>query len=188
MSTLANRIRKAMPTPAKPVLNPVLSKAQADVDLWLNDLGVSEQVLDAAAEFVIALERAHLLRLRLALRHLASVSPQVMAFTGDEIPHGAAGTVIAAVEMVQSTLQTFYEQNLAAAADRINPKIHELTSVVNAELEKMFDQMEIARWAALEAAADEDLAAGRFKTFGSSAAAFAYLDRQAKKHDAALKS
>jgi len=177
-----------MPTPAKPALNPVLSKAQADVDLLLNDLGVSEQVLDATAKLANALERAHLLRLQFSLHHLASVSPQVMAFSGEEIPHGAAKTVIAAVEMAQSTLQASYEQNLAAAADRINPKIHELTGVVNAELEKMFDQIEIVRWAALEAAADEDLAAGRFKTFGSSAAAFAYLDRQAKKHDAAVKS
>lgn len=188
MSTIANRISKTSFTYAAPTLSPLLLKAQADVDLLLNDLGVSEQLLDATAKLANALEREHLLRLQFSLRYLASVSPQVMAFTGEEIPHGATKAVIAAVEMAQSSLQTAYEQNLSAAAGRINPKIHDLTNVVNAELEKMFDQLEVVRWAALEAEVDEDLAAGRFKTFGSASAAFAYLDKRAKKHTAKVNS
>lgn len=186
MTTIANRISKAIASSARPTLNPVLSKAKADVDMLLNDSGLSEQVLDATAKLANAIEREHLLRLQVSLHYLATVSASVMAFSGESIPHGAAKTVIAAVEVVQTSLQTNYEQNLTAAAGRINPKIHELTNVVNAELEKMFDQIETVRWAALEAAVDEDLAAGRFKTFGSASAAAAYLNNQAKKHDAKL--
>lgn len=167
-------------------MNPVLSKAKADVDMLLNDSGLSEQVLDATAKLANEVERLHLARLQVSLHYLATVSAGVMAFTGESIPHGAAKTVEAAAEVVQSSLQTYYEQNLTAAAGCINPKIHELTNVVNAELERMFDQVEIARWAALEAAVDEDLATGRFKTFGSARSAVAYLNNQAKKHDAKL--
>lgn len=186
MTTIANRISKAIQPPVQPEPNPVLVKAQADVDVLLNDRGLSNQLLDATANFANALEREHLLRLQVSLHHLSVVSAQVMAFSGESIPPGAEKAVVAAAEVVQAALQTYYEQNLSVAAHRIDPKIHELTAVVNAELEKMFDQVEVTRWAALEASLANELAAGHFKTFGSSGAALSYLHNQAKKHNAKL--
>lgn len=186
MTTIANRITKALRSSSEQLTNPVISKAQADVAAMLTGQGFSAQLLDAQAALANAIEREHLLRLQVSLQYLPTVSAQVMNFSGEQIPPGAAKALIAAAEVVQASLQASYQQNLTAAAGRINPKIVELTAVVNAELEKMFDQIETVRWAALEAAVDEDLAAGRFKTFGSASSAVAYLNNQAKKHGAKL--
>lgn len=186
MTTIANRTAEAKPVPVEPVPNPALAQAQADVEVLLSRQGFSGEVLDAVAELANVLEREQLLWLQGALRFVTAVSDQVSALTREPIPPGAAKTVLAAVEALQASLQNYCQHHSKAASYRIDPKIHELTAVVNAEIERMFDQVEVFRWAVLEAQVDEDLDAGRFKTFGSSTAALSYLHKQAKKHNGKL--
>ncbi|GAA6121447.1 hypothetical protein [Acidovorax sp. FG27] len=143
------------------------------------ELGVSEKVIDAVANLRNVFDGQLVTTLRTDAQFLLSVSLPPFD-PGAHYPADVLTQIQAAAVELQSRVQakTSGLQELAAGA--VHPAVRPLLVTVMDGFRGVFDHAEAIRWAAMNAEAEAELAAGLGHSFGNVEAALKFLARQRK--------
>lgn len=142
----------------------------------------SDDLVNATAEFHLALDRERLLTLQRAAHMALFIQlPELDVARLRMQPDGSApNAVMSSLLHLQSELEKMFAVVGKSAEGSIHPRVKEWSEVIRAALLVVYDSVEAMRWEILEAEADADLAAGRVMRFSSPKNAAAFLRRIGK--------
>ncbi|MGB4061873.1 MAG: hypothetical protein WBK26_16840 [Burkholderiaceae bacterium] len=133
--------------------------------LWL--YRGSEETVAAVAKLVQAVAVEQIKQLSMSRQMLAACREQVTTLVDREVLPDRAGDVLKLCEFVHAQLQSIYEGAKSAKSRASSPKVSVLANEVCSESRRLFDLVEVVRWKALEAQADDDIQQGRTQVFDS---------------------
>lgn len=139
-----------------------------------------EDVLDAAARFQQAFAAEALLTLELAALEMLALDESLASMAKDEIcvtEPKATAHVILATDQLLHQLQDTYNRVLKLRNQSPDVRVRKMVDVMVDAARQLFDRVEARRQIALECEAENDIAAGQLRKFGSARAATAYLQR-----------
>ena len=142
--------------------------------------------IPAAAAFHGAVNRYFVAMLNQAAATMLSLEPMVVAATRLQDQFGIrpekVEQALRSTELIQRQIASMYGQiaDYLELAPEPNEEVLRMGRIVKDAANRIYDEFERQRWAALEAEADRDIAEGRVKKFGHAEAAIAYLHKKAR--------
>lgn len=139
-----------------------------------------------AAAFHGAVNRYFVAMLNQAAATMLSLEPMVIAATRLQDHFGIRPEkleqALRSTELIQRQIASMYGQiaDYLELAPQPNDEVLRMGRIVKDAANRIYDEFERQRWAAMEAEADRDIAQGRVKKFGHAEAAIAYLNKKAR--------
>lgn len=121
----------------------------------------------AVAKLAQAVALEQIKQLSMSKQMLAACGDQVNALADRDVLPGRATDVLGLSEFIHTQLQSIYDGAKSAKGRASNPKVSVLANEVCSESRRLFDLVEVVRWKALEAQADDDIDQGRTMVFDS---------------------
>lgn len=139
-----------------------------------------------ATAFHGAVNRYFVAMLNQAAATMLSLEPMVIAATRLQDYFGIRPEkleqALRSTELIQKQIASMYGQitDYLELAPEPDDEVLRMGRIVKDAANRLYDEFERQRWAALEAEADRDIAEGRVKKFGHAEAAIAYLNKKTR--------